>query len=99
MPIRTVSSCRNRFFAKGDCLHDHAFSDPLILWKFLLAVAMLVPAVRALAADPSNSDDANAASATNASSGIDFFAAIRNGDLDVKFIPRDFKASSGSDQE
>jgi len=58
-------------------------------WKFLLAIATLVPAVRASAADASNTSDANAASATNASPGVDFFAAIRNGDLDVKFIPRD----------
>jgi hypothetical protein len=58
-------------------------------WKLLLATAILVPAARATAADPSNASDASAASGSNNSTGVDFFAAIRNGDLDVKFIPRD----------
>jgi hypothetical protein len=60
-----------------------------VLWKFLLAVAMLAPAAGVLAADPSDTSDASASSATNASTGVDLFAAIRSGDLDVKFIPRD----------
>ncbi len=58
-------------------------------WKLLLAVAILVPAARATAAEPANASDASPASASSNSTGVNFFAAIRNGDLDVKFIPRD----------
>jgi hypothetical protein len=61
-------------------------------WAFVVALAMIVVAARAFAADAPAAAPAGAASATDgsasATAGVDFFAAIQDGDLDVKFIAR-----------
>jgi hypothetical protein len=53
---------------------------------------MLVPASGVLAADPPDKPgktETSSSSHANATDGVDFFAAMSSGDLDVKFIPRD----------
>lgn len=55
---------------------------------FVLWAAVYLPAAT-FAADPLDASAPAAPSSFTANDGADFFAAIRNGDLDVKFIPRD----------
>lgn len=61
-------------------------------WMLVVSAAMVVVAARAFAADAPAAAAAGASSATDGSAsvtaGVDFFAAIQDGDLDVKFIAR-----------
>lgn len=58
------------------------------MWTFLLSASMAILAARAFAADPA-AGPAPAANNSASATAVDFFVAMQNGDLDVKFIPRD----------
>lgn len=58
-------------------------------WIILIVAVTLLPTAMVLAADSGNASAGGESPSSSAGTGTDFFAAIQNGDLDVKIIPRD----------